>query len=124
MNILYWLRSHPSASSFVSREIRALINQGHNIAVFSQANKGRLPDASVIDIENLESAYCPVSLQNLSYLFKNKYYSIKIAKKAAYDDVVKYSPITLTQYAKGAEFVSNLDMKIDHIHCHFATRSQ
>lgn len=124
MNILYYLRSHPSSTSFIAREIESLTKKGHNVIVFSQANRDSKVEHIDLDKLGIQSCYSPISIGSLSGLATSKLYSDLLVKTALRDDQLKYSLINMAQAGNAIRFLSKHNINVDLIHSHFAAFSQ
>lgn len=124
MNILYFLYRDPSSSTFVAREIETLIANGHSVAVFSQDKPDAGPDHTEWGNLDIPIRYAPVGVQSLAGLATAPAHFSTLIKHAVAYDKMKYFPLNIAQASRAINFVSSLEMEINHIHSHFATRAQ
>ena len=126
MNVLYYLRRFPKLSeSFVLNEIYELERAGHEVAVcalyrtdeeLTHEEFGEL-DVPIRYIE-------PPTYRNATELLSTKALHPRILRRAFH----RLSPVdhvaNLYRAKRCIEFVDDLDGGIDHVHTHFAMRTQ
>ena len=124
MNILYFLYTSPASSSFVAREIDSLTAKGHSVGVFFQNKKEGAPDHEEFVGLDVPAYYAPLGVKSFAGLRSLSLYSSLELKQVIDHDRTQYLPLNLAQAGRALNFVSELEMEIDHIHSHFASRAQ
>lgn len=124
MNILYFLYTHPASSSFVAREIESLTSKGHSVAVFSQNKKEENPDHEEFAELEVPVCHAPANVKSFIGLRSPSLYSTLEFRQVMAHDRTRYMPLNVAQAGRALNFVSDLDMEINHIHSHFASRAQ